>query len=100
MFKPGLLCRLSGGSNVEEHSPIDVVGHEPWRSLGHPQRLRDLGYFCNDLRCRVAATDDDDSLASEVLGRIVVNGVQLPTSEVLTAGIVRDVGGAAMFRWR
>src|SRR5699024_1341443 len=70
---PGPLGRLAGGGNIEEHTPIDVIRHEPWPALRHPQCLSHGRDFRDDLSGGVPTADDDDPLIGEVLGRIVIN---------------------------
>ena len=50
-----------------------ALGDEPHRMAGGDRDRRDRREFVGDLRCGVARTDDDDSLAG-VRGRVAVVG--------------------------
>src|SRR5699024_6231319 len=62
---PGPPGRLAGGGDIEEDSSIDVIRHEPWSALRHPQCLRHGRDFRDDLRGGVPTADDDDPLVGE-----------------------------------
>ena len=74
------------GGGREEITSVHVVGQETRRTAGHPGRVGDFRDLRQDLRGRVAAPDDDHAATRQVLGTVVVHGVQLLAPELPPAG--------------